>query len=124
MIAADTSSLINFLSGADTSDAELVEKALRSRLLRLPPPVVTELLSHRTGQPALSVLLGETGLLDVTDGYWTRAGRLRAAVLARGRRARLADCLIAQACIDADVALIARDKDYRHFSGRGLRLAT
>lgn len=124
MIAADTSSLINFLSGQNTSDAALVEKAFRSRSLRLPPPVVTELLSHGSEQPALSVLLGDTGLLEVTDGYWARAGRLRAAVLVTGHKARLADCLIAQACIDADITLIARDKDYRHFTSRGLRLAT
>jgi predicted nucleic acid-binding protein len=34
------------------------------------------------------------------------------------------DALIAQCCIDADVPLIARDKDYRHFeSWCGLKLA-
>jgi predicted nucleic acid-binding protein len=39
-------------------------------------------------------------------------------------KAALADSLIAQCCIDADVALIARDGDYRHFAKWcGLRLA-
>jgi predicted nucleic acid-binding protein len=36
----------------------------------------------------------------------------------------LPDTLIAQSCIDHDVALIARDEDFRHFAEHcGLRLA-
>ena len=39
-------------------------------------------------------------------------------------KAKLADALIAQCCIDADVPLIARDADYRHFERWcGLKLA-
>jgi len=34
----------------------------------------------------------------------------------------LADTLIAQICIDHDVPLITRDKDFRHFAKHGLRL--
>jgi predicted nucleic acid-binding protein len=45
-------------------------------------------------------------------------------LLARRLRARLADTLIAQSCIDNDVALITRDADFRHFAKYcGLRLA-
>jgi predicted nucleic acid-binding protein len=43
-------------------------------------------------------------------------------VLATGFKARLADALIAQACIDHDVALITRDKDFRHFVRHGLHV--
>jgi hypothetical protein len=57
------------------------------------------------------------------DGYWERAGLLRAKVLARRRRARLADTLIAQSCLDHDVELIARDRDFGPFAElAGLRL--
>ena len=36
----------------------------------------------------------------------------------------MADALIAQCCIDANVTLIARDRDYRHFERWcGLKLA-
>jgi len=64
-------------------------------------------------------------VLEVTEGYWQRAGLLRARVLARGRRARLADTLIAQSCLDHDLPLITRDADFRHFATlAGLRLAT
>jgi hypothetical protein len=38
----------------------------------------------------------------------------RALLLAKGLRAALAT-LIAQCCIDSGVALVARDRDYRHF---------
>jgi len=37
-------------------------------------------------------------------------------VIAKKRRARLADTLIAQSCLDHDVALVTRDGDFRHFA--------
>ena len=56
--------------------------------------------------------------------YWRRAGLLRARVLSAKRRARLADTLIAQSCLDHDVPLLTRDEDYRNFARvGGLRLA-
>ena len=54
-------------------------------------------------------------MLEITEGYWQRAGLLRARLLARGRRARLADSLIAQSCLDHDLSLVTRDSDFRHF---------
>ena len=51
--------------------------------------------------------------------------RLRARVLARGRKARLADTLFAQSCLDHDVELVTRDMDSRHFARAiGLKLFT
>jgi predicted nucleic acid-binding protein len=39
-------------------------------------------------------------------------------------KAKVADALIAQSCIDHDVALITRDRGFRHFAKHcGLRLA-
>jgi predicted nucleic acid-binding protein len=61
----------------------------------------------------------ELPLLEISEGYWERAGRLRATVLARGLRARLADTLIAASCIDHGVTLVTRDPDFRHFSKLG-----
>lgn len=54
-------------------------------------------------------------LLEIRDGYWQRAGELRARVLARGAKARLADTLVAQSCLDQDAALITLDDDFRAF---------
>jgi len=55
-------------------------------------------------------------LLEVASGYWQRAGALRAKVLAKRRKARLGDALIAQSCIDQNIPLITRDRDFRAFA--------
>jgi predicted nucleic acid-binding protein len=55
-------------------------------------------------------------LVEVTPGYWQRAGELRAKVLARRRKARLGDALIAQSCIDHGISLLTRDRDFRAFA--------
>jgi predicted nucleic acid-binding protein len=55
----------------------------------------------------------------VLDGYWERAGLLRARILARKRRARLADTLIAQSCLGHDVELVARDPNFASFAEFG-----
>jgi predicted nucleic acid-binding protein len=57
-------------------------------------------------------------------GYWERAGHNLRLILSKGSRARLADALIAQCCIDADTPLITSDTDFRHFERWcGLKLA-
>jgi hypothetical protein len=123
MIAADSSSLIAYLSGAQGADVEAVEKALTESQVCLPPVVLTELLSDPGLPRALPAILEQLPLLETAEGYWKRAGLLRARVLARGLKARLADTLIAQSCLDHEVALIARDKDYKHFARlAGLKL--
>jgi predicted nucleic acid-binding protein len=62
-------------------------------------------------------------LLAVMQGYWERAGLLRSRVLGARRRAPLAGVLIAQSCLDHDVALITRDADFVQFARlAGLRL--
>jgi predicted nuclease of predicted toxin-antitoxin system len=56
--------------------------------------------------------------LELQAGYWYRSGELRANTLREGHKAKLADVLIAQSCIDHDVPLITNDADFRHFSAR------
>ena len=63
----------------------------------------------------VALVLGQLPLLPVLDGYWERAGALRARVIATGREAPLADALIAQSCLDNGVGLVTRDADFRHF---------
>ena len=71
----------------------------------------------------MSALFKQLPLLGVSDGYWERAGQLRARVLALRRKARLADSLIAQSCLDHGLALITRDGDFRRFAeAAGLRV--
>jgi predicted nucleic acid-binding protein len=123
LIAADTSSLVAYLSGEGGDDVSRIEQAIAVGELHLPPPVVSELLS-KPDASQIEFLLGATPLIELKGGFWERAGRTRRILLLRGLKAALADSLIAQCCIDADVPLIARDGDYRHFERWcGLKLA-
>ena len=126
MIAIDTSSWIAFFSDREPSgdDTALVESALADHQACLPPVVLTELLSDPKLPGALASMLTELPILEPEPGFWERAGSLRAKLIARKRRARLADTLVAQSCLDYDVRLVTRDDDFRHFVRLGgLRLA-
>ena len=85
----------------------------------LPVVVLTELLSAPRLSRADAGLLRAMPRLEPTDGYWERAGALRASVLAKKLRARLADTLVAQLCIDHRTPLVTRDGDFRHFARLG-----
>lgn len=119
MIASDSSSLIAYFDGSAGSDVDVVEGAFEKSDLALPPVVLTELLSNRFLSLRVAALLKGLPRLAPDDGYWERAGLLRARVLSHGFKARLGDALIAQSCIDHDVPLVARDADYRHFARWG-----
>jgi predicted nucleic acid-binding protein len=116
VIAADTSTWIAFFEGASGQDVELLDRALGDRQVLMPPPVLTELLSDPQLEEDVRTMLAELPLVDVADGFWRRAGELRASVLRKRRKARLGDALIAQSCIDAGLALITRDRDFRAFA--------
>jgi len=116
MIALDTSSTIAFLSGERGIDVSAVEEALRFRQGIFPPVVVTELLSDPAVRSGIGTLIRAVPRLEILDGYWERAGELRARLLRRGLKARLADTLIAQSCLDHEVALVTRDRDFRSFA--------
>ena len=121
MIAADTSTWISFFEGEQGDDVLALARALRSRQVVMPPPVLTELLSDPELSASVAQTLLELPLVALKDGFWNRAGRLRAKVLAKKRKARLGDALIAQCCMDADIALITRDADFKAFPA-GLNL--
>ena len=120
MIAIDSSSWIAFFSESEPAgdDTALVESALADHQACL-PVVLTELLSDPKLPWTVAAPLCQLPLLDADPGFWERAGRLRAKLLARRQRARLADTLISQSCIDHDVRLVTRDEDFRHFARIG-----
>jgi hypothetical protein len=126
VIAVDTSSWLAFFTDREAPgpDTALVESALADHQACLPPVVVTELFSDPKLPRAVAELLAQLPVLAPEPGFWERAGRLRAKLAARRRRARLADALIAQSCLDHGVRLVTRDADFRHFARLGgLRLA-
>jgi predicted nucleic acid-binding protein len=115
-LAIDSSSLIAYLGGRNRADTRLVHDALERGEAVLPPVVVTEVLSQPGLPREVADLLQTIATLELTEGYWQRAGATRALVAAKGRRARLADALIAQVCLDHDVTLVTNDADFRAFA--------
>jgi predicted nucleic acid-binding protein len=123
MIAIDTSTWIAFLQGDGGEDVELLDRALQDRQVLMVPVVLTEVLSDPKLPAEVSRTLSDLPLIEVSSGYWQRAAALRAKVLAKRRKARLADALIAQSCIDLGILLVTRDRDFRAFAdAAGLNL--
>ena len=116
MIAVDTSSLVAFLEGQAGSDTDLIQSALDHQQLALPPVVLTEILSDPAVPQGVRTLLAGLPILDLEPGFWERAGVLRASVLKQKKKARVADSLIAQSCLDQSTPLVTRDRDVRHFA--------
>lgn len=124
MIAVDTSTWVAFLQGDRGEDADLLDRALQDRQVLMVPVVLTEVLSDPKLPPEVARTLLELPLIEVETGYWQRAAQLRARVLAKRRKARLGDALIAQSCIDSGIPLLTRDRDFRAFAeAAGLDLA-
>src|SRR5437870_3807873 len=122
MIAVDASSLRRYFDGATGPDIDAIVAASSKNVIRIAPVAMTEILSDpKLDERFVRQLLG-IPFLEVLDGYWIRAGHLRGRLLASGYKARLADTLIAQSCIDHDVPLITHDRDFRHFVKAGLKL--
>ncbi len=80
------------------------------------PVVLTELLSDPKLSSGVAKTLAEIPIIELSAGYWERAGLLRARAVAKGRKARLGDALIAQSCIDLGISLLTRDGDFRIFA--------
>ena len=123
MLCIDTSSMIAFLEGEDGRDVELVDQALADQVGVFAPATVTELLSDPKLSTSDRTTITGIPMLPIRNGFWERAGILRAKVLKQGRKAKLADTLIAQSCLDHHIPLVARDRDFQIFKTlAGLRL--
>jgi len=123
LIALETSSMIAYLSGEPGIDVEAIDLAMQLKQSTFPPVVLMELLSDHTLSQETVDFLRQIPQLEILTGYWERAGELRARLRRRGLKAHVADTLIAQCCLDHDVTLITRDRDFRHFVRHaGLRL--
>src|SRR5437867_3740390 len=122
MIAAVTSIWINFLKGTDDEKALQLDRFLQQGAVVMPPPVLMELLSFRGMKAADQKLFALIPELEILEGFLERAGEMRHNVLKKGLKARSMDCLIAQSCIDHDIALVTSDQDCRHLAKFGLKL--
>jgi len=122
MIAVDTSVLRRFLSGTIDSHTPVLAEAMAYGQAALPAIVVTEALSDRyvTVDDIDTTL--SFPVLPLRKGYWVRAGNLRRHLISQERSAPIADCLIAQACIDSNIPLLTYDGDFTRFVQAGLKL--
>ena len=116
MIAAGTSTWIAFLEGDSGKDVQILDKSLEDRQVLMVPAVLTELLSDPELPEEVAGYLAEIPLVEIQSGYWERAGALRAKALAKRRRSRLGDALIAKSCVDRGIPLLTRDRDFRAFA--------
>jgi predicted nucleic acid-binding protein len=124
LIALDTSSLIALLRNDDGPDVEAVDAALELQQAVLPPVVLTEILSDPKLDREVAFLVRHLPVLSIRPGFWERAAAVRASLLGKRLKARLADSLISQSCIDHQTPLITRDTDLRHFAAHAkLRLS-
>ncbi len=115
MIAVDTSTLISYLKGEEGSDVDELDTCLASKIVTLPPLVLTEIISDPNLPTKIINNLLKIPLIETIPGFWERAGLTRAKIISKSLKCRVADAIIAQSCIDHDIALITRDKDFRHF---------
>ena len=115
MIAVDSSVIIGWLNGFEHPASDRLSELLERGEAAISPVTMIEIASDPNLSSASRDILSAFAVLPVEEGYWERAGSLRAKLLSQGRRARLADSLIAQSCIDAGLALLTRDRDFLIF---------
>src|SRR5258708_17528106 len=96
-----------------------VDTALADGSVVMAPPVLSELLTDPALPPDVERELLTVPLMELLPDFWVRAGKLRSALRNRGYKAKLVDTLIAQCCIDHDVRLLTRDRDFRAFARHG-----
>jgi predicted nucleic acid-binding protein len=112
---ADTNSWIAYLAGASGPDVDRIEEGLAGRFLVMAPVVLAELLSDPNLPSEAAQFFQEIPLLALSEGYWARAGKLRARLTGLGHKPKLADTLVAQSCLDHDALLLSLDRDFRPF---------
>lgn len=115
MLCIDTSSLIAFLEGETGADIDLIDQAFSDEIGVIAPITLGEILSDPKLRRDVRDTILQLPILPLLDGYWERAGLLRAKVLGKGRKAKLADTLIAQSCLDHGGTLVTRDDDFKIF---------
>lgn len=116
MIAADSSILIDYFQGKDSAQTQHLDELFLLHSVILPPVVLVEILSDPLLPKKFIEKISELPVLDPTENFWLRAGMMRSKLILKKLKARLADTLIAQSCIDYKVPLLTADVDFRHFA--------
>lgn len=123
MPAVDSSVWIDYFAHRDNKETSMLNHAIRHDKIFMPPIVLSEILSDPEFPGPNINLLYDAILLDPKNGYWERAGLMRASLLVKKYKPKLPDTLIAQSCIDYDVPLLTRDSGFAMFEKHaGLKL--
>jgi predicted nucleic acid-binding protein len=123
MMAVDTSSLAAYFLGEQGPDVDAIDLALDRGTLFLPCVCHSELLSSPRLPKDMAIILQTMPTLYPNDhDFWQRVGRYRHDLMKSGKKARLADTMIAALCIDYHIPFLTRDRDFRHFIDFGLIL--
>lgn len=117
-VALDTNAWIAFLNDTPVGLADRVEALIEAGQATMLPMVLAELLSDPGPRP-WEETFASIPSAEITDGYWQRSGNLRASLLRRGLRPKMMDTLIAQMCIDHQMALLTVDRDFSPFAEHG-----
>lgn len=123
MIALDTNAWIALFLDSPAALADRASAALEGGSVALVPMVVSEVLSQPDFPAGARAVIDTLPLLPIRDGFWLRAGLLRADLIRRRQEPKMVDTLIAQMCIDHNIPLLTADRDFSAFSAAGLRLA-
>ena len=116
MTCVDSSVVIAWLDGTAYPEAQALDTLLQNDAAFIAPIAITEIFSNANSGPAVADAMAAFRVLDLKPGYWERAGAMRAALRREGRKAPIADALIAQAAIDADLPLLTRDADFKAYA--------
>ena len=109
-LVVDTSAWIDAFKG---KNIPLLEEALQSGRVTLPPIVLAELLSgvrNKMEEKGLMNFLSYIPLHPVGRSHWKKVGLLRAHLQSKGLSVSIPDCHIVQCCLEMDGALLSYDK--------------
>jgi predicted nucleic acid-binding protein len=123
MIALDTNVIIAFFNDYNVPETQIIADMIDFQTYVLPPVVVSEFLSHPDADKAHIDHVTGMPTLKTDDGFWLRAGHMRAALIKKRYKPKLPDTLIAQSCIDHDVPLLSCDAGFQIYEKHcGLKL--
>lgn len=113
---ADTSIWVDHFLGKSGADLEHFKNALHEGRIVMAPVVLAELLSSKKMPSIVESLLLEVPFATPGPNFWKKAGLLRRLLAKQGINASLADCLIAQSCLEKNLPLLTRDKTIKKFA--------
>ena len=112
--------LKNIRVEAEKTKIQLKEQSLREGnaiqgVYNVIKALIVPVEEHLEKQEKFIEKIEELPILEITENFWQRAGLNRAKIIAKKLKARLADTLIAQSCIDHKAPLLTGDTDFRDF---------